>query len=441
MRNALLVFRREYIERVRSKAFIILTVLMPVIFAAMFAVPVFIMAKSSKTQRISIVDLDGRVAPVVVERLKEKPEVEAVNPAEEIDKARSGRNRDPFVADNFQIAIVPVNAGEEASVRARLSEQVKKSELDSYLWIAKDSVDTGQVDYYARNLADITGTQTMQRTVSAAVTQVRLVNKGVPSDQLQKLLKHVNLHTVRVTEAGEKEDKGIAGYILPFFFTMLLYMTLLLYGIAVMRSVIEEKTSRVFEVLLSSVTPMELMAGKILGVAAVGLTQYAVWATMFMVSGGAIGAMAVSAQIGDLSVPPVMMAFFVTYFALGFLLYSAMFAALGAAVNSDQEAQQLQMVVVWMLIVPIMLMNLVMRNPNSQVAVAASMFPFFAPILMFLRITVQQPPALEIAASIAIMIATICGMMWLCSRIYRVGILMYGKRPTLPEIVRWIRMA
>jgi ABC-2 type transport system permease protein len=443
MKNTIHVFLREYLERVRSKTFIILTVLMPLIFAALFAVPVLIMAKSSKTQRLAIVDLDGRVAPILETRFKEKPEEEVINPSEEVEKARSGRGggSNAFIADQYRLNIVPVAAGDESAARARLSEQIKKNELDAYLWIGKDSVDTGAVDYYARNLADMTGTANMQRYVSNAVTQVRLVNKGVPADQIQQLLKRVELRTVRVTEAGEKEDKGVAGFILPFFFTMLLYMTLLLYGIAVMRSVIEEKTSRVFEVLLSSVRPIELMAGKILGVAAVGLTQYTVWAVMFLASGGALGAMAIKADLGDISVSPLLMVFFVTYFVLGYMLYSAMFAALGAAVNSEQEAQQLQMVVVWMLIVPIMLMNLVMRNPSSPVVVACSLFPFFTPILMFLRITVQQPPAWQLALSIVLMVATTAGVMWICARIYRVGILMYGKRPTLPELIRWIRMA
>ena len=443
MKNMIHVFLREYLERVRSKTFIVLTVLMPVIFAALFAVPVLIMAKSSKTQRLAIVDLDGRVAPILEARLKEKPEEQVVNPSEEVEKARSGHGggSNGFIADKYELNIVPVAAGDESAARARLSEQIKQKKLDAYLWIAKDSVDTGAVDYYARNLADVTGTANMQRYVSDAVTQVRLVNKGVPADQIHQLLKRVELRTLRVTEGGEKEDKGIVGFNLPIFFTMLLDMTLLLYGIAVMRSVIEEKTSRVFEVLLSSVKPIELMAGKILGVAAVGLTQYTVWAVMFLASGGALGAMAVKADLGEVSVSPLLMVFFVTYFALGYLLYSAMFAALGAAVNSEQEAQQLQMMVVWMLVVPIMLMNLVMHNPQSPVVVACSLFPFFAPILMFLRITVEQPPWWQLALSIAILLATIAGMMWICSRIYRVGILMYGKRPTLPELVRWIRMA
>jgi ABC-2 type transport system permease protein len=207
-----------------------------------------------------------------------------------------------------------------------------------------------------------------------------------------------------------------------------------------MRSVIEEKTSRVFEVLLSSVKPMELLAGKILGVAAVGLTQYAVWILMALVAGGGmIGSL--RTQMGEINVPASLLFYFVLFFVLGYLLYSTMFAALGAVVNSEQEAQQLQMTVMWFLIIPMLVAQLVIRAPNSTAAVVLSLIPFFTPMLMFLRINLITPPAWQVALSIALLLATNFAVLWLSARIYRVGILMYGKRPTLPELVRWVRAA
>jgi ABC-2 type transport system permease protein len=269
---------------------------------------------------------------------------------------------------------------------------------------------------------------------------MRLVDKGVPSGEIEALLKNIRLRTLRVTETGAKEDRGLGGFLLSFFFTMVLYSTLIFYGVAVMRGIIEEKSSRIFEVLLSSVKPIQLMAGKILGLAAVGLTQYLVWAIMIGLAGGGFGIAALS-QLGEMNVTPLMLGAFVVYFLLGYVLYSALYAALGAAVNTEQEAQQLQFFVVILLVAPLILQQMVMRNPSSTASVALSLVPFFAPLLMFLRITIQTPPAWQLALSVALMIATGALVMWACARIYRVGILMYGKRPTLPELWRWFRTA
>ncbi len=440
MNNIKIIFLREYIERVRSKAFIILTILAPLLMLALVAGPIFLMGKGSKSQKIAVVDLDGRVAPLFEERLKEM-----TKPLEDIQakvKASTGGRQDVFTLDKYEVERINVPEGKEAETRAALSARLKQNQLNAYLWIDKSSLaEGGQVDYYARNLTDMTGTQTIRRAVSSAITRLRLTDQGMNPDQIEKLMRSVAWRTVKVSDAGEKEDAGVASFMVALFFVMILYTTLIFYGIQVMRSVIEEKSSRIFEVLLSAVKPMELMAGKILGVAAVGLTQYLVWAGMMALTGGAAGALAIRGQLGDLSVGPMVLVFFVVYFLLGYLLYSAMFAALGAAVNSEHEAQQLQMLVMWMLIVPMITMQLVMRSPASTTSVVLSLIPPFGPILMFLRITVQTPPAWQIAASIGSIALTIVAAMWVCARIYRVGILMYGKRPTLPEIWRWVRTA
>jgi ABC-2 type transport system permease protein len=160
---------------------------------------------------------------------------------------------------------------------------------------------------------------------------------------------------------------------------------------------------------------------------------------MFTIAGGAIAAAAATWQMGDLSVPPMLLVYFVIYFIFGYLMFSAMYAAVGASANSDQEAQQMQMVILPFIIVPIIMMQMVIRNPGSPAAVGLSLFPLFTPILMFLRISIEPPPFWQIALSIVLLAVTTAGMIWICARIYRVGILMYGKRVTLPELVRWIR--
>ena len=428
---------REYTERVRTKAFMIITVLGPMIFIALFVGPAYFMARTSKAQRLDIVDLDGRIAPLVVKKLMEKADVP--DPKEELKKASSGGGRrNPYVEDTYKIEVVPVTPGQETTVRASLSDRIKSKDLDAYLWLDKNVVESGKGDYYARNLADFGGIESAQGAVSNAVMQIRLADRGISQEQVAEALKRVKLRTIKVTEKGEKEDKSVVGFLIPFLFTMLLYMTLLLYGVAVMRSVLEEKTSRVFEVLLSSVKPIELMTGKIVGVAAVGLTQFAIWGVMFSAAGGAMGAAAAAWEL-DLSVPPMLLVYFVIYFIFGYLMFSAMYAAVGACANSDQEAQQLQMVILPFIIVPIIMMQMVIRSPSSPQVMWLSLFPLFTPILMFLRISIEPPPFWQIALSIVLLAATTAGMIWICARIYRVGILMYGKRVTLPEMLRWIR--
>jgi len=434
MNNIINIFVREYVERVRTKAFMIITVLAPVFFIVVFVGPGLIMARSSKTERLAIVDLDGRMAPLVEGRLMEKPK--PPDPQEAIKKASSRGNADIYLQDKYRIERVAVAAGQEAAVRANLSDRIKRNDLDGYLWLDKDTLANGQADYYARNLF---GADSAQSAASAAVRQVRLVDKGIAADQVNDLLKPVSLKKIKVTEKGEKEDQVLASVVIPAIFTMLLYMTLLLYGVTVMRSVLEEKTSRVFEVLLSSVKPVELMAGKIVGVAAVGLTQFAAWGLMFGAAGGAMAAAAANWNLGEISIPASLLVYFVIFFIFGYLMFAAMYAAVGACANSDQEAQQLQMVILPFIIIPIVMMQMVLRSPSSPMAVGMSLFPLFTPIMMFLRICIEPPPLWQIALSIALLAASTAGMIWICARIYRVGILMYGKRVTLPEMLRWIR--
>jgi ABC-2 type transport system permease protein len=252
------------------------------------------------------------------------------------------------------------------------------------------------------------------------------------------LLKSVDLEPVRLEGGKETRLNGPLMFIVPLVLAMLLYTTLAMYGIAVMRSVLDEKSSRIVEVMLSCVTPKELMAGKIMGVGAVGLTQMLIWT----LAGAVVSVPALAGVVGvsgGLPIPLSLIIYMPVFFVLGFLLYSASFAALGASVNSEQEAQQFQIIVMMPLILSIVVMWFVIRQPNSPLGIVLSLIPFFAPILMPLRLVVASPPVWQTALCFAMMFAGIYLMVAICARIYRVGILMYGKRATLPEIVRWMR--
>ena len=207
-----------------------------------------------------------------------------------------------------------------------------------------------------------------------------------------------------------------------------------------MRSILEEKTSRVMEVMLSTASANEMMAGKIVGVGAVGLTQVVIWAATAAIFSA--GTLIASASLLKNVVSAKLLISFGVFFLLGYVLYSALCAAVGAMVNSDQEAQQLQFIVMLPIILALIVSVNIFQHPASPLAFWGSIFPFTAPLIMFTRIAMQPPPAVwEIGLSIGLMLATIYAMTWLCGRIYRVGILMYGKKPTLPEIVKWIKYA
>ena len=257
--------------------------------------------------------------------------------------------------------------------------------------------------------------------------------------EVEALLTPINLKTVRV-EKGKEGASGTTVFVTAFGMVMLLYVVVLIYGISVMRSVIEEKSTRILEVLLSSVTAKELLAGKILGVGAVGLTQILIWVTcavLFSVP----GFIAAKSFLGEVHIPVAGMVAFAIFFLLGYLLYSSMYAAIGSMVTTDQEAQQMQWPAMIPIILAVFLMNPVLQHPNSPLSFWLSMVPFFAPILMLVRVMIEQPPLWQLALCVGLMLATIYGLLALSSRIYRVGILMYGKRPTLAELRRWLRYA
>jgi ABC-2 type transport system permease protein len=245
----------------------------------------------------------------------------------------------------------------------------------------------------------------------------------------------VKVDTTQAGKAAESTSSYVAIYVLFF----LMYMVILLYGMNVARSIIEEKTSRVFEILLATIRPEEMMAGKVIGVGSVGLTQVAVWllTAILLTSGSWLQAVAGQSVRISLSAPQLI--YFVVFFLLGYLLYSSIAAALGAMVNSEQELQQLNMFLVMPLAGCMFALAPVISNPSGPVARIISLIPFCTPLIMYLRISLAPPPAWEIALSILLMIATIYAILWCASRIYRVGILMYGKRPNLSEIMRWLK--
>ena len=440
MRNTWLIIKREYLERVRQRSFIVLTLLLPAIMAGAFVIPAKLSKmKDSKTQRLVVVTSTPQFGEIVRQQILtgSKPEDEGAGAGnnKEKDSGKDDLDEDK-PSRNYSIE---VDANTSDGERAALRNRVTSGDIDGYLWLSDDAIAARKVNYYGRDTGGFMEKSWLSEQLDHAILLQELAQRGVNATQAETLLKPLKLETVRL-EAGKEtkaNDKGM--FFAVFAMVMLLYTAVIFYGVSVMRAVLEEKNSRVMEVLLSSATSTQLMAGKLIGVGAVGLTQIGIWILMAGVY--AVPALAASASMGEINIAPLTLIFFAIFFLLGYLLFSSVYAAIGAVITSEQEGQQMQFIIILPLIISVFMMGPVMRAPDAPIAVWTSMVPFFAPVLMYMRIAVHPPPAWQIALSLALLVGTIAGMLVLCARIYRIGILMYGKRPTLPEIMKWLKYA
>lgn len=410
------IIKREYWTRVRGKGFIIGTIISPLLMMSFAFVP-FLIGRASGPGKISIAVLDQNGDPGLRGRLEK-----LLEPAGPRD-------------DRYELQWEAIAPGESAETRqAELNQRISSGKLDGYLVLPPDLINQEQVRYHVKNVGG--GSGQVRDAINKAIFESRVKQAGLDAERIRELNKTVRLEVVNAK--GERE-RGQT-FILSFGLLMIIYITILVYGVMVMRGVIEEKQSRIIEVLLSSVRPFDLMLGKIIGIGAVGLTQYLIWA----ICGAAISLVAALPALatGAVKIPQVSTAqivFFVVYFVLGYFLYATFYAMVGAIVSSEEDGQQMQMPVTMTIIVPVMISTLVMRNPDGMASTILSLVPFFTPVLMFLRIGLQMPPWWQIALSIVLMVGTILGSVWLAAKIYRVGVLMYGKRPTIPELIKWLR--
>jgi ABC-2 type transport system permease protein len=408
------VVRREYVERVRSKAFVVSTFLGPLLVLGFLIGPTMLMQRQrGKPLRVAVVDATGALRAAVEQAL-----------------AR------PHAAAGPRFVIVPPAPGDPETARRAGRDDVLDGRLDGLLYFGSDALNTAQAEYYGKNVSNVMDLQTLQSAADEAVVDRRLADAGLDGGRVQALTRHLDLRKIRVTATGEREDRGQTFFLAMLLLTML-YTTVAMWGAAIMNGVIEEKTNRVVEVIVSSIPTSTLFAGKLIGVGSAGLTQFSVWALTLAVLSGYGAAAGGGLPLPEVS--PLLLASFVVYFLLGYFLYGSLYAAVGASVNTQQEAQSLAFPVMMPLILGFVFFPVVLGNPDSALSVTLSLVPFFTPMLMFLRITAVPPPAWQIGLSLVLTLATIAGATWFASRVYRIGILMYGKRPTFPEIVRWAR--
>jgi len=413
------IIRREYVEAVRKKTFLLSTMLVPILMVAVIFVSVFLADREpERSFYVAVIDKRGDLAPRLFEVMD--------------DTLSNGERR-------FSIELSSLGGGSDDVVKATLMERIETQELDAFIVIPEDILDKGSAEFYAKSVGVLAFEPRFRSALGKLVIENRLMTEGLSPDHLYEMMKGIEFKTLLVEKGMEKESGFEQEYAVTMAAVMILYMTIMIHGLAVMRSVLEEKSSRVIEIVLSSVTSMQLMVGKILGTGLVSLTQYAIWAflaaAVMMVGptgGDAAFDLAEYITLGEV-------AFMVLFFLLGFLLFGTAYAAIGAMCNSEQEANHLHTPLVMLLVVPMLLAINVIQDPSGTVARVLSFIPFDAPILMFMRISVSTVNAAEIAVSVLGIILSIAVMFWIVARIFRVGILMYGKRPNLPELIKWIR--
>ena len=413
MHNIALIARREYLEQIRGRAFRLSTIAVPLLFGVIIGIMYMAGRGSAGGKHLVVASSDAALADAVQARLIE-------------DKT----------ANSTVDVLAPAKPGD----RAALVQRVSTKAIDGFLWIETTPGKAPTAVYESQSSGDFITDARLGSALNHAVVRQRLTATGVKAGDIDALLKDIDVETRQVDKEGrEVKSNAMGSFYKGYLMAILLTMSTMIYGLNVARSIIQEKTSRIFEVMLAIAKPSHMLAGKLIGAGAVGLTQILIWA----VAGGILAGSALAGPIlsGTLSIhfSWVEALVFPTYFVLGYLLNASMFAGLAATCETEQELQMytpLAAVPVWL---SFGLIVFIVNNPNSALSIAASLFPFTAPIIMMLRMGSQMPPFWQFAASILCMLLAIWATLWFSSRLYRVGILMYGKRATLPELIRWIR--
>lgn len=418
MKNkTLIILSREYLQRVRRKSFIITTILMPILMVGLMMLPALIDKFSDKENKVfAVIDDSGAIAPA----LQNTPELKFVS----------------------------TDAPEE--------ELRKNEDYDGILIIGKSIIDNpSDVTLYSRGAMSPQSEMIISSQIGAIIEQYRLTKYNI--DNLPQILAEVhadvNMKTLRIDEDEDRVTSTIVSSLVGMLMSLVLYMFVLIYGQMVMTSIIEEKNNRVLEVVVSSVSPSRLMMGKILGIGAVAVTQIVIWALLicsfttwvmpsmlssFLNGGSDLDLMQALTMLGDTGYILNLFALLILLLIGGYLFYSSIYAAIGSAVDNIQDASQLQTVAVVPIILGMVFSMSVINDPNSTLAFWLSMIPFTSPMVMMARIPFGIPAG-QIVASLAILYASVVFLIWLSAKIYRVGIFMYGKKPTFKELIRWAK--
>jgi len=419
MSNVWIVLKREFMERVKTRSFLLATFLFPIFIIGLNVLP-HLMGGEETVRHVVVVDeAPPGMAQMVVAALSTE---------------REGRSY------KLEVVRQPL-----AQVQAGLRDRITGKEIDGYLHLPADVVTTSQVAYRARNVSNLGVMTDMRRAATQAVQETRLRTAGLQATDVRSLLRPVEVTTARVTATGEEGGSAMVTFFAAYGMAMLMWLMVFLYGVNVMRSVLEEKTNRIVEVLVSSMKASDLMMGKILGVGLVALLQVSIWvvliATGLTIAGQRLKSGGAASIMAGLKLTPQAGLTLLSFFVLGFFLYAAVFAAIGAAVTTDQEGQQFQTFAMVPLMLPVLFFPKVIGDPLGTTATVLGLVPFTAPVANAMRLGSTEIPATQVIASLVMLALTTVLVVWIAGKIYRFGILSTGKKASLADIGRWMRAA
>lgn len=436
MHTIFLIIKREYLTRVRKKSFLVMTILGPLLIFGFYAIIGWAAVSSINQKKVEVVDESARF----VDKFKDDSETKFTFSKKPLSTAKKD-----FVKEGYDaLVFIPKNVIEEPKT----------------------------VQIFAEKSVSLTLQHNIEQAISKEIETIKLSQAGITQKIIQDAKVNVDAQTINLSDGSEKSSNAIAMTVIGYFCAFMIYISVFIYGTQVMRGVMEEKTSRIVEVIISSVKPFQLMLGKIMGVALVGLTQFMLWILLtlglFTVGGAIIGdkaergreamqtnsAMAQNApELQDEKVKnnaiasvmqavetlniPLIVGCFLFYFLGGYLLYSALFGAVGAAVDNETETQQFMFPITLPIIGAIAVAQFVIKDPDGALAFWTSIIPFTSPVVMMVRIPFGVP-VWELILSMILLVLGFMGTTWLAARIYRVGILMYGKKVTYKELSKWI---
>ncbi|HEQ99524.1 MAG TPA: ABC transporter permease [candidate division Zixibacteria bacterium] len=423
MHKLFAVIAREYKEIVKKKSFLVGTLLTPLFMIAIIFLPTLFIDRETKDPiEFTLVDLGSGL----ISEFKEAFGVTLPD------------GRPMYIVDYIRSSPEQID-----ELKAELSLQVDEGTLNFYVIIPEDIIETGYAERYAKKRGSFADIKSIENTISGVVVRERLSQFKVPPEEIMAATRDINLEYKQVGPEGEERGGGnfLTQYLSGIAFVMILFTSIMGYGQHLMRAVMEEKNTRIMEVLVSSLTPFQLMMGKILGLGAAGITQMALWAilgsSVFLFAGSSDFVSGMLANAEALSINFFLS--FIAFFILGYFLFATLFALLGSIVSSEKEVQQFVAPITMILVIPIILAMYIMQNPDAPWIVAVSYIPFLTPTMMILRASFTFVPPAEIIIGIVVMIISILLLGAVTARIFRVGILMYGKRPTLPELVKWVK--
>lgn len=414
MNKALAVARWEYVEKIKSKAFLISLFIMPIIMVAMGVIPTLLVTRADTEQRvIGVIDEEGGLLKLLSEKFEEKY------------KLPDGR-------PNYLFRSIDERKRSDISEAKKMGDElVISEEIEGYIILRSTIYNDSTFEYRSQNVGNFKLTERINRTLRDIIVEKKLRAEGLDPEFVKKLTSEIDIRPVKISESGEEEEGGFEKvFFSAYIFIMMMMFLVMTSGQLLVRSMVEEKSNRIVEVLMSSCSAKDLMVGKILGLSGLGFTQIGFWALI-----GIALALKFSVTLISISHALILLIFFV----LGYLFYAAIFVAVGSPLSTEQEAQQATSYLVLIFIIPLIIAMPVMQDPNSLMVTVLTFIPLLTPTMMALRIPIQMPSTVEIITSMLVLGVSTVFAMWAAAKIFRTAILAYGKRPSIKEILSLLK--